>query len=243
MKILPTSLSQFKRKHVALFCLAVLLALSASYFLTAYEFIPSAWKFVERTHPALNQIGKRAFTAAGIPGDPFNVAFVGTEEELHQKMRSAGWYPADPITLASSLRIAKDSVFHKPYPDAPVSDLFVNGHKQDAAFEQADGNNPSKRHHVRFWKTGSLDALNRPFWIGAATYDAGVGLSHTTGRITHHIAAEIDKERDKLVADLVRDKAIAIDWIAHFQDQLQGKNGGGDKFVTDGNLVVIKAEQ
>ena len=68
-------------------------------------------------------------------------------------------------------------------------------------------------------------------------------MSHTTGQITHHIAAEIDKERDKLVADLVRDKAIAIDWIAHFQDQLQGKNGGGDKFVTDGNLVVIKAEQ
>ena len=158
-------------------------------------------------------------------------------------MRAANWYPADPITLASSLRIAKDSVFHKPYPDAPVSDLFVNGHKQDAAFEQADGNNPSKRHHVRFWKMSNLDALNRPFWIGAATYDAGVGLSHTTGQITHHIAAEIDKERDKLVADLVRDKAIAIDWIAHFQDQLQGKNGGGDKFVTDGNLVVIKAEQ
>ena len=198
-----------------------------------------AWKFVERRHPALTDLGTRAFTSAGIPGDPFNIAFVGSETALHEKMLAAGWFPADPITWSSSLRIAKDSVFHKPYPDAPVSDLFVLGQKQSYAFEQADGNNPSKRHHVRFWRTLRLDAIDRPLWIGAATYDSGVGVSHLTGQITHHIASEVDHERDKLVGDLLRDSSLQLQWITPFQLQLEGRNGGGDRFITDGRLAVV----
>ena len=199
-----------------------------------------AWRFVERRHPALDDVGTRAFTSAGIPGDPLNVAFVGSELALHNKMLSAGWFPADPITLHSSLRIAKDSLFHKPYPDAPVSDLFINGSRQNFAFEQAEGNNPSKRHHVRFWLAKARDALDRPLWIGAATFDSGVGLSHTTGQITHHIAAEVDRERDKLASDLTRQGNLVFQWVDGFQPALQGRNGGGDHFVTDGRLAMFQ---
>jgi hypothetical protein len=223
----------------ALIALLLFLVTGVSYFCLAYEFVPMAWKFVERRHPALDNVGTRAYTSVGIPGDPFNIAFIGSDAALHQKMLAAGWFPADPITLSSSLRIAKDSVFHKPYPDAPVSDLFVNGHKQNYAFEQAEGGNPSKRHHVRFWRADKLDAIDRPLWVGAATYDAGVGVSHTTGQITHHIAAEVDKERDKLIADLQHDNDIVLQWIAPFQQQLEGKNGGGDRFITDGRLAIF----
>lgn len=225
--------------RVAIIAVFIVLASALSYFCLAYEFVPMAWKFVERRHPALDDVGTRSYTSVGIPGDPFNVAFVGSEDDLHKKMLAAGWFPADPITLTSSLRIAKDSVFHKPYPDAPVSDLYVKGHKQNYAFEQADGGNPSKRHHVRFWRADRLDAIDRPLWVGAATYDAGVGVSHTTGQITHHIAAQVDQERDKLIADLQRDNDIVLQWIAPFQQQLEGKNGGGDKFITDGRLAVF----
>lgn len=214
-------------------------ALCISYFMTAYEFIPLTWRFVERRHPALDLIDKRAFTAAGIPGDPLNIAFVGDESALHKHMLAAGWYPADPITLASSLRIARASVLHKPYPDAPVSNLFLSGHKQYYAFEQADGGDPSKRHHVRFWFIPILDNIDRPLWIGAATYDSGVGISHTTGQITHHIAAQVDTERDKLVADLLRSGDIELHWVDPFQTRLEGKNGGGDHFVTDGRLALF----
>jgi hypothetical protein len=226
--------------HAAIVLGVLAVGMGLTYFATAYEFVPSAWRFVEHRHPALDTVGTRAFTSVGIPGDPLNVAFVGSEEALQRAMLDAGWYPADPITLRSSLRIAIDSVGHKPYPDAPVSDLFVNGKRQDLAFEQAEGNNPSKRHHVRFWLTSTRDALDRPMWIGAATFDAGVGLSHTTGQITHHIAAEVDRERDKLVGDLQRLGEIAIKWIDPFQPVREGRNGGGDRFVTDGKLVVLE---
>jgi hypothetical protein len=66
------------------------LALATLYVATAYEFVPDAWRFVERRHPALDEVGTRAFTSAGIPGDPLNVAFVGSEAALQRVMRDAG---------------------------------------------------------------------------------------------------------------------------------------------------------
>jgi hypothetical protein len=78
----------------------------------------------------------------------------------------------------------------------------VWGRKQDLAFEQPVGHDPRKRHHVRFWHSDKVDRDGRPLWAGAGTYDERVGLSHTTGQITHHIAADVDTERDHLFRDL-----------------------------------------
>jgi hypothetical protein len=230
-------------RAVALVAALLALVVSASYCALAYEFVPSAWRFVERRHPALDAVGSRAFTAAGIPGDPLNIGFVGTEAELQRLMLGAGWFAADPITLKSSLRIAVDSVAHKPYADAPVSNLYVNGKRQDLAFEQAAAGDPSKRHHVRFWLAGPRDALGRELWIGAATYDSGVGLSHTTGQITHHIAPDVDRERDKLLEDLQRRGGLLVRWMEGFQPAREGRNGGGDRFFTDGRLAVVEADE
>ena len=81
-------------------------------------------------------------TADGHPGDPINVGMVGSEQELNGAMTAAGWFPANPITLGSSVRIAADTVLHRPDDDAPVSNLFLFGHKQDLAFEQPHGGSP-----------------------------------------------------------------------------------------------------
>lgn len=236
---------QFRPFQVLMAVGVVAVLVCAGYIFTAYEFVPTVWKFVERRHPAVDKISAistRTVTKAGIPGDPLNVAFVGSSQALQEHMLRAGWFPADPITLASSLRIAKASMMHKPYPDAPVSDLYVNGQKQQLAFEQAEGGDPSKRHHVRFWLVPVTDNLDRPMWIGAATYDAGVGLSHTTGQITHHIDGDVDRERDKLVADIQRSSVVVLSWIDPFQSELQAKNGGGDRYFTDGRLAVLSDE-
>jgi hypothetical protein len=117
----------------------------------------------------------------------------------------------------------------------------VNGRKQDLAFEQAVVS-PSKRHHVRFWRADSPDSSGRSLWIGAATYDLSVGISHSNGRITHHIAADVDSERDKLLGDIQRVGRVDIRWIDNFQSARQGRNGAFDPFFTDGRLVVITVE-
>jgi hypothetical protein len=190
-------------------------------------------------HPALHRSPRHTVTASGHPGDAVNVAFIGTEEELHRVLAAAGWYAADPITLQTSIRIAADVVLHKPYAHAPVSDLYLWGRKQDVAFEQPVGNSPKQRHHVRFWRSHEVDATSRPLWVGAATFDERVEISRTTGGITHKIGPDIDQERNKLVSDAIR--AGTLDgyyWVDQFHGQAEGRNGGGDPYFTDRRLAV-----
>ena len=247
--MMPSGKSKIGKKlraqhHGAVRCLFGLFALSLSFLCTSFAqaLEPASPPAAAARHPALDSAGTRSFTSNGVPGDPLNIAFVGSEDELLHLMADARWDPADPITFRSSLRIAIDSVARRPYVDAPVSNLYVNGEKQDLAFEQPAANNPSKRHHVRFWRLERLDASGRPLWIGAATYDARIGLSHVNGHVTHHIAADVDSERNKLLDDIQHAGRVSIDWIDNFQPVRQGRNGGGDPFYTDGRLAVITAE-
>jgi hypothetical protein len=215
------------------FCLPLVYSSSARASGTASQDAADEWR------AALNATGTRSFTSAGRPGDPLNIAVICSEDELLRIMAAARWSPADPITVRSSLRITIDSVVRRPYADAPVSNLYVNGKKQDLAFEQAAASNPSKRHHVRFWRMEPPEPSHATLWIGAATFDASIGLSHTNGHITHHIAADVDSERDKLLGDVKSVERVAIRWIDDFQPVRQGRNGGGDPFHTDGRLAVV----
>ena len=208
------------------------------YALIAYIVLPYFWKVHEHRHPNLMSAQKRTLTVQGIPGDPINFGFSGSQEELMFSTKIAGWAEADPITWNSSKKIVLDSLDHHAYASAPVSDLYINGRKQDLAFEQTFGPDPSKRHHVRFWKCDQASDYGCDFWIGSATFDKGVGMSHLTGQVTHHIDADIDKERDKLGDDLAHVPGVTIQWIDGFQAVLTGKNGGGDPYFTDGRLCL-----
>jgi hypothetical protein len=217
----------------------VLVPLLIVWLFIAYFALPLAWRRYAHRHPALDDLPDITETANDIPGDPLNVALVGTEEQLAAAMLAAKWSPADPITLRSSLRIAADSVFRRSYPDAPVSSLYLWGRKQDLAFEQPVGDDPRERHHVRFWRAEKEDDQGRPLWVGAATFDVSVGLSHTTGQITHHIAPDIDAERDHVISTLNAAGWLGeVYWIDGFHGSSTGKNGGGDPYHTDRRLAV-----
>jgi len=155
--------------------------LIVAYLVVAYGVLPILWMGYTRHHPSLADIPNITHTADGIPGDPLNVSLIGTEIDLKRIMRAAQWYPADPLSLRSRLEIASAAVFEHPYDDAPVSNLYLWGRKEDLAFEQPVGNDPRQRHHVRFWRSDKRDPDGRPVWVGAAIFDERVGLSHTTG--------------------------------------------------------------
>ena len=114
-----------------------------------------------------------------------------------------------PLTLKSCLKMADAAVLKRSYDDAPVSSLYYGGRKQDLAFEQAVGESPRHRHHVRFWRLGRVDADGRPVWVGSAVYDERVGLSRTTGEVTHFTAPDVDAEREYLFHDLERTGNLA----------------------------------
>src|SRR5215831_4121070 len=210
-----------------------------AYLVVAYFALPIFWMRYTRDHPALTDIPGITHTADDIPGDPLNVALIGTATDLKKLMRAAQWYPADPLTLRSRLEIADAAVFEHPYDDAPVSDLFWWGRKEDLAFEQPVGDDPRQRHHVRFWRSDKRDPDGRPVWVGAAIFDERVGLSDTTGQITHHTAPDVDAERDYLFHDLEQTGDLSEFYIVPgFHKFLEGVNGGGDPWHTDGNLYA-----
>ena len=63
--------------------------------------------------PSLDDVPGITQTADGIPGDPLNVALIGTETEVTAIMLAAKWYPADPLGLRSDLKIAADTVLKR----------------------------------------------------------------------------------------------------------------------------------
>ena len=211
----------------------------AAVVIIAYLVAPLLWLRYEDRHPALDDLPGITETGDHHLGDPINVLLIGSEADLQHIMLAAGWYPADPITLRSSLKIALGTVLHRQYDDAPVSSLYLWGRKQDLAFEMPVGNSPRQRHHVRFWKSARVDSQGRPAWAGSATFDKSVGLSHATGQITHHIAADVDAERDHLMQTLQQTGDLtAKQVIANFHQVRSGRNGGNDPWHTDGNLDV-----
>ncbi len=208
------------------------------YLVVAYLLVPQAWKLISKDHPSFDDNPRITHTADGHPGDAINVALTGSEKQLNGIMLAAKWYPANPLGLESDLKIGVDTVLKRSYDEAPVSKLFLFGRPEDLAFEQPVGDDPRHRHHVRFWRTKTTDQ-NRPVWVGSATYDERVGLSYTTGQITHHTAPDIDAERAHVFATLQQTGDLAVMYkIAGFHNQLEGRNGGGDRWYTDGALWV-----
>ena len=222
-------------KRVAVAVVFLLLIYGA----VAYLIVPALWTRYSVRHPALEDLPGITHTGSGIAGDPLNVALVGAKGDLIKIMLAAKWHPADPLSLKSCLEIAEATVLKRPYEDAPVSNLYLWHRKEDLAFEQQVGDDPRHRHHVRFWKSAQVDAEGRPLWVGSATYDKSVGLSHTTGQITHHIGAEVDAERDHLFQTLKQTGDLADKYVVDgFHKVCEGRNGGGDPWHTDGDLWV-----
>ena len=228
------------RKRIALLVGAVIIVWA----IAAYIMIPVLWTRYAHRHPSLEDLPGIAYTADGIPADPINVALIGTKAGVMKIMLAAKWYPADQLTFRSCLAIVEASVFKRTYEDAPVSSEYLFGRKQDLAFEQAVGDNPRHRHHVRFWETDRRGPDGRPVWLGAAVFDKRVGLSRTTGQITHETAPDIDAERDKLLDDLKQTGDLEeFIIVSGFHKVLKGRNGEGNPWYTDGDLYegVIKS--
>ena len=226
----------FRSRHRWAWLVVIVLA---TYLLVAYGVAPTAWRMYAHRHADFTDSPRITQTGTGNPGDPLNISLVGTDTEVVGALTAAAWYPADPITFRSSVRIAVDTVFRRRDDQAPVSNLFLYGRKQDLAFEKPVGGSPKERHHVRLWRSDKTDE-DRPVWMGAAIYDMGVELSRRTGQVTHHIGPKIDVERDFLIEDLKKAGQVKeFRWMDNFHVDRSGRNGGGDPWETDGRLGVV----
>ena len=194
------------------------------YGLLAYIVLPGLWTHYEHQRGLAN-LPMVTRTGQGIPGDPMNVGLIGDQRDVVCAMHAAGWYPADPITLKSSIEIVGSVLLDRPYRDAPVSNLYYLDRREDLAYEKPIGASADRRNHVRYWKVLDQGEEKRPVWLGAATEDRGVGVSKYTAAVTHHIGP-----------DLVTAKYQ----VTGIGPTIAGHNGGGDLYYTDGEIWVLR---
>lgn len=218
--------------------LSVLAAGLIAYLLVSYFLLPEFWIFRDRSR--VDGFSSMVTTTEqDIPGDPINVGLVGSREQVIRAFAAAGWDPADKITLRSSVDIGLSVVLDRPDLDAPVSPLFFEGRKQDLAFEKPVGNSADERNHVRFWLSKQTGADGNPLWLGSASFDRGVGFSHDTGQITHHIGPDLDAERNLVMSDLQKAGQVSSTYeVPGIGATKTGRNGGGDPYFTDGKALV-----
>ena len=229
------------------------LALGITYGFAAYIILPRAirlgLKILQRKH-----VPSYTITGDGLPGDPVNIALIGTLQQLRAAFAGLGWSEADRLGLASSWGMTRAFVFNSPYPTAPFSTLYLFGRGQDVGFQKAIDNSPRKRHHIRFWalsltrardtwKAGDFWLNNerppdneRVLWVGAGTRDTGLSFTRLTFQITHATDSDTSAERDYIIAELTRTRAVeAVQVYQSGQDLLAGRV---NHYVTDGEITL-----
>ncbi|MDN5724309.1 MAG: LssY C-terminal domain-containing protein [Propionibacteriales bacterium] len=185
----------------------------------------------------------RTRTSDGLLGDPVNMAVDGSFDQLHAAMTRAGWHRAEEITARTAWLMIVSTVTGRSYPTAPVSTLMLFGRRHDVAYQQEVAGNPKQRHHVRFWHTPPgwlLPGGTKVDWLGAGTYDTAVGISWFTLQVTHRIDENTDIERDFVVSSITSaDPAAGMRSLPNFTTGYHSRNGGGDRFITDGALPIL----
>ena len=131
-----------------------MLAVGLTYGIAAYLILP---RVIRMGLKVLQRKLVPSFTVTGdgLPGDPVNLALIGTLAQLRAAFATLGWLEADRLSLASSWGMVRAFVLNSPYPTAPFSTLYLFGRGQDIGFQKAIDNSPRKRHHIRFWALGA----------------------------------------------------------------------------------------
>jgi hypothetical protein len=229
-----------------------MLAVGVTYGLAAYLILPRVTRLGLRILQQ-QRVPSYTITADGLPGDPVNVALIGTLNQLRASFAAMGWYEADRLSLASSWRMTQAFVLNKPYPTAPFSTLYLFGRGQDIGFQKAIDNSPRQRHHIRFWalsltraqqswtSDGFWSNTERPssdqsvLWIGAGMRDTGLSLTRLTFQITHATDADTNTERDFIVAQLLSSGVIETVEVHKAGENLPARV---NRYVTDGEIAL-----
>lgn len=211
--------------------------------IVAYLALPRLHRILSQIYVPNYFIG-RTRTSDGLLGDPVNLAFRGSEAQLHAAMQAAGWHLADETTVYTTWKIIASTLRRRSYTTAPVSPLLLFGRVQDFAYQQEVDGSPLKRHHVRFWhcpKGWLLPGGHKVDWLAAGTFDTSVGLSFFTLQVTHRIDENTDIERDYIVESLqTANPCVKVVTIKDFSTGYHSRNGGGDTIITDGDLPVVE---
>jgi hypothetical protein len=165
------------------------------------------------------------------PSDMTNLIFLGSRIDLENAFIKAGWSTAAELNGKSKLETFKAMAEQRGYQEAPVSTLLLDGRSPDLVF--------AARHHLRIWKRPGL-FNGQEIWVCAATHDIGIDFSEQNRTFIHKVDSQIDRERAKVVADLLFTGLVrGLVLVEREEVPTNFSNATGDKLETDGRLAVL----
>lgn len=176
------------------------------------------------------------------PGDPLNIAIVGTLHEILDAFAALGWTETEPMSFDAAVRSARSLFLRQPYHYMPVSAQYHGGRSQDFALQRTR-RSTDERLHMRLWYT-PIRYNGAPLWVGQVNRDIGVRMTFRTWNMTTHNAdPRPDGARDDVIAGLLAVQlAQAVGYVAGEggpADSVPRHNLTGDPYFTDGYTGVV----
>jgi len=188
-----------------------------------------------------NQPFQTTTVEGGVPSDLTNLMFLGSQKALEAAFAAAGWSSAAALSRSTGLEVFRAVAEDRGYNEAPMSVLMLAGQKPDLDFEKPN-NTFAMRHHLRVWRRPG-DFQGHPVWVCAATHDIGISFSAAKRTFIHKIDSQVDRERAKVVADLVFTGNVkALSLVERPAAPEHSQNATGDKIETDGRMAVLLLE-
>jgi hypothetical protein len=172
------------------------------------------------------------------PSDMTNLMFLGSEQDIVNAFQKAGWSTAAQLNSKSKLETFRAMAEQRGYQEAPMSTLLLEGRPPDLVF-QKQNNTFAARHHLRIWRRPAR-FHGQEVWICSATHDIGIAFSEEDRTFIHKVDTQIDRERAKVVSDLLFTGLVqGIALVDRPDVPTKLFNATGDALETDGKMAVI----
>ncbi len=188
----------------------------------------------------LDSIPLRVSDPAGAPGDRVNFILIGSQQQVQDALKAAGWVVVDRSVKETILKGFLASVSKEAYVTMPMSELRLFDRPQDFGYAQADPLRVvASRHHFRIWKA-PFEFQGQTVWAGAGTHDIGFDRDRRNNGITHKIDADTDHERDFIRENLTQTGLVtATSYMTPTNPVLKAKTATGDEFSSDGRTLLV----
>jgi hypothetical protein len=180
--------------------------------------------------------------SGGNPGDLVNFVLVGTQKQVTDAFKAAGWILPDKTNQQAVVSAIISTLNKEAYVTVPMSTLYLFGRGQDYGYARAEAVKViGERDHFRIWQTPFKGPNGETLWAGAGTHDISIEKDQRSqNAITHKIDANVDGERDFIAETLEQVGAVqAKGYLDRPKQVRETKTATGGEIKSDGRTLVI----
>jgi hypothetical protein len=190
----------------------------------------------------IQQLPHRSTTEKNVDADFVNLVFLGSQTQVEDAFRRAGWSTSDAVSKRSFLRNFYALLNNSGYAQQPMKTFLLDGKPQDMTWQKGL-NSYGRRDHLRIWQwTG--DEGSDSVWACSSTRDTSAVLSVKYRGFVHHIAPDVDAERSKVIRDLNFAGCVqSVEYVPREGMATETLNATGDAMHTDGAIAVVQLKE